>query len=192
MKRTIHAISLAPDAKGWLTTTLLPRFLHIFDHACNLINERGEVLSIVAPQIGNGPFNLVIEDCFCFTEHLNPQSPVFISASYFTLGALTVYTADTKLWKPRPEWERIHDQREDILNQLMSLRLRWSSIQSKHRNDTGIASSQQTLLAMTEITNSQALISSLSIAVANADISSARKLTSQISGLGVGLTPSGD
>ncbi|MGZ9226157.1 MAG: DUF2877 domain-containing protein [Anaerolineales bacterium] len=192
MKRPIHAISLAPDAKGWLTTTLLPRFLHIFDHACNLINERGEVLSIVAPQIGNGPFNLVIEDCFCFTEHLNPQSPGSISASYFTLGALTVYTADAKLWKPRPDWERIHDQREDILNPLMSLRLQWSSIQSKHRNDTGIASSQQTLRAMTEITNSQALISSLSIAVANADISSARKLTSQISGLGVGLTPSGD
>lgn len=197
--QSLNALSFTSDVKDWLTNSRHPRILHVFDHACNLINERSEVLSVVTPQIGNGPFNLVIEGCFCFTEHLNPQSPVSLSANYLTLGALTVYTADTKLWTPRPDWERIHDQREDILNQLMSLRLRWSSIQSKHGNDMGLTSSRQTLLAMTEITNyqfpitnSQALISSLSIAVANADISSARKLTSQLAGLGIGLTPSGD
>jgi len=196
---SINVLSFTPDVKDWLTNSRYPRILHVFDHACNLIDERREVLSIVTTQIGNGPFNLVIEDCFCFTERLNPQSPVSISANSLTLGALTLYTADAKLWTPRPDWERIHDQREDILNQLMSVRLQWSSIQSKHRSNTGIAASQQTLLAMTEITNyefpitnSQALISSLSIAVANADISSARKRTSQLAGLGIGLTPSGD
>jgi hypothetical protein len=56
--QSINTLSLAPNACTGLANTRYPRILHVFDRACNLINERREVLSIVTPQIGNGPFNL--------------------------------------------------------------------------------------------------------------------------------------
>jgi len=56
----INALSIAPDVNSWLANSRQLRILHIFDRACNLINERRKVLSIVTQQIGNGPFNLVI------------------------------------------------------------------------------------------------------------------------------------
>jgi len=38
--QSINALSLALDAREWLTNSRHPRTLHVFDHACNLINER--------------------------------------------------------------------------------------------------------------------------------------------------------
>jgi hypothetical protein len=49
-------LSLAPAVNTWLKDSRHPRILHIFDSACNLINESREVLSIVTPQIGRGNF----------------------------------------------------------------------------------------------------------------------------------------
>lgn len=60
MTFSVTALSLAPTVNDWRADSRQPRILHVFDHASNLINERGEVLSVVTPQIGNGPFNLVI------------------------------------------------------------------------------------------------------------------------------------
>ena len=54
--QVINARSLAPDVNAWLANTRSPRVLCLFDHACNLINERAEILSIVTQKIGNGPF----------------------------------------------------------------------------------------------------------------------------------------
>ena len=55
------ALSIAPAARSWLMHTRRACVLHIFDRACNLINDRGKVLSVVAGEIGNGPFNIVVE-----------------------------------------------------------------------------------------------------------------------------------
>jgi hypothetical protein len=37
-----NALSLTAYVKAWLADAHDPRILHIFDRACNLINERGE------------------------------------------------------------------------------------------------------------------------------------------------------
>ncbi len=66
----INAVSLTHNAKDWLTNSHYLRILHIFDNVCNLINERGEILSVVTPQIGNGPFNLVLEKDVLFSGYL--------------------------------------------------------------------------------------------------------------------------
>ena len=143
----INALSLAPDARDWLANSRHPRVLHVFDRACNLINERREVLSIATPQIGNGPFNLVIprlrkrrcgavatsferlpdlEASWQTSEvfaNINLESLISISENQLTLGDLTINTEDAKLWSPRPDWEAVHARRYDILNQLTSLPL---------------------------------------------------------------------
>ena len=165
----ISAISLAPDVRGWLANSDHPRVLHVFDQVCNLINERKEVLSIVTPQIGNGPFNLIIDTDIIFSEHLYAESQISVLAEQLDVGDLTINIADARLWNPRPDWQKLHAKRDKILNQLMSL-----SILNFHPS----------------IPNSQ--VSDLASALANKDMTAAKTMTSKLAGLGVGLTPTGD
>src|SRR5689334_19106109 len=104
----INTYSFTSNVNDWLTNSRHPRILHIFNHACNLINERREVLSIVTPQIGNGPFNLVIEDDLIFTNHLDVKSPISIHTDQLIIGDLTINSTDAKLWHPCPNWESLH------------------------------------------------------------------------------------
>ena len=188
----IKALSLTSGVRDWLVNSRYPRILHLFDQACNLINERGEVLSIVPPQIGKGPFNLVIEDNIGFSKHLNLDSPIrraeTIEAPIFHtrlhLGDLAIDTAEAKLWNPCPDWEKLHARRDDILSQIMSLRAPTGAQQSFAGEE--IALSQRTLLAMTAITDS------LNSALVSADLFPSITAARQLAGLGIGLTPSGD
>lgn len=165
--RPINAFSIAPDGKDWLANTRYPRILHVFGRACNLINDRREVLSIVTPQIGNGPFNLVSEDDVLFSKHLSLQSPISIFLNHLTLGNLTINTAAAKLWSPRPNWEVLHAKRDNILNQL-------------------------SFLPTTRPLLPNSPVSSLSHALANADLCSSLNAAQKLAGLGQGLTPAGD
>jgi hypothetical protein len=166
---SISAVSLSPATRGWLLNSREPRFFHIFEQACNLINERRQVVSIVVPKIGNGPFNLVLENEICFSRHVSLQSQVAIKPDQLRMGDLTIHTADAKPWNPTPGWETLHAMRDDISKQLKTL-----SVSDSH------------LL----IPNS--LTSSLSSAIAGKDISVAKAFASKIAGLGQGLTPAGD
>lgn len=161
---SIDAVSLAPAARDWLINSNCPRFLHVFDHACNLINERGDVLSIVTSQIGNGPFNLVIDADRMFSRYLDVRSPISVRSGSLDLGDLKIRVDASQLWCPQPDWHSLYVKRYEILNQLQQL----------------------------PITKHQSLISNLTAALANANISMAKTAASQLAGLGIGLTPAGD
>ncbi len=200
--RSINALSLAFDVNDWLANSRHPRILHIFDRACNLINERREVLSIVTPQIGNGPFNLVVEDDVFFFDYLSLQSPASNSSAQLTLGGLTIHTADAKLWSPSPDWETLHANRDDILNQLSSLRATLREAERERSNSlinleiaSGEVSTQSvstTALAMTLPITNYLFSNSLISVLANADLPSSLTATQRLAGLGAGLTPAGD
>jgi len=165
----ISAISLSPYVNVWLANSLHPRTLHVFDRVCNLINERRDVLSIVTPQIGNGPFNLVVQDGVLFSARLNMESPISISVDRLWLGDLNIKTAGTKSWAPRPDWELLHSRRDEIFNQLIL----FSRIPCQ--------SSLPTFLLSTFITS-----------VIAVDIPGCRAAAQNLAGLGIGLTPAGD
>jgi len=181
----IRALSLAPDVNNWLANSRQPRILHVFDHACNLINERRLVLSVVTPHIGNGPFNLVIPrlrksvemrsdlDVARQTSEVfsdtHGESAVSIRGNQLTLGSLVIDTSNALLWSPRPAWEMLHANRDNILKQLISL---------------SIPNCQPHL--------PYSLLSTFSSALVKVDISSTLKTTSKLAGLGAGLTPAGD
>ena len=177
------ALSLTPAVQNWLANSRQPRILHLFDQACNLINEQEEVLSVVTSQIGNGPFNLVVTDDLCFSNDLYLESPVSISPTTLTLGNLMIHTAGTNLWNPQPDWQALHAHREIIANRITQLQI--TNYAEQHGLTTPFE--DHSGLPIT-----QSLVSNLSSALANIDISSARILTSQLAGLGAGLTPAGD
>ena len=165
----IGALSLAPDVQDWLMGSHQPRILHIFDNACNLINERREVLSIVAPEIGNGPFNLVVADKILFSEHIDVGSPVSIVGNQLTVGGLTIDTTNAKLWDPRPDWELLHSKRTEIIGQITLLPI--STYQPALPTD---------------------LPSTFSVSVASANLPACIPAARRLAGLGSGLTPAGD
>ncbi|MEW6239584.1 MAG: DUF2877 domain-containing protein [Chloroflexota bacterium] len=143
------------------------RILHIFDHACNLLNERGEVLSVVSQKIGNGPFNLVVKGNDLCTELLSTHFPVFIQAGQLHIGDWIIQTEDADIWCPRPNWERLYREKVFILNRLFQLEMPISQFDDP-------------------------LVSKLAYSIANEDLGTAKALAFQLAGLGQGLTPSGD
>lgn len=187
--QSINALTLAPDVNNWLADSDHPRILHVFDHTCNLINERREVLSIVTPQIGNGPFNLVVEGEILFSEHLNIQTLVLIHDHQLILGDLMLNTRNAKLWSPHPNWKILHAKRQEILNQLTQLQLTNYLVRGL---DTLLGEHSKILdhrgLSITKYQFSNSLLSAL----ANADLHAAITATKQLAGLGQGLTPAGD
>jgi hypothetical protein len=171
--RLVNSLFLSPGVNDWLTDAHHPRILHVFDHVCNLLNERGNVLSVVTPQIGNGPFNLVLEENIHFPEYLTLNSSIFNSTALIKLGELTIHTTKAKLWNPHPDWEMLNTKRIQILDQIKQLRI----------ND---------YLKNSSLSLPQSLTSSLSAALVHSSISTATSSASQLAGLGIGLTPSGD
>jgi hypothetical protein len=178
--QVIYASSLTDHVKSWLTASQNSRVLHVFGDACNLINEHGEVLSVVTDKIGNGPFNLVIEEDILFSDHLNAESKISIQSKQLTLEDLYINIDKAGVWLSHPSWEILHGKRDNILNQVISLQ-EWETFIKQE-----IASSQSALLAMTPFTDF--LISS----IVSADIPKSIDSAKQLAGLGQGLTPSGD
>ena len=167
--QTIKTLSLTQSVKDWLTNSSQPCVLHVFDGACNLLNERKEVISIVTQGIGNGPFNLVVEDVFLFSEQLTLNSPVSISLTQLILGNLSVNTANAKLWNPQPDWKQLHGRRSDILHQLASVSF-----------------------PVHKLSIPRSLLSEFTTSIVAADVSKSHNSAQKISGLGSGLTPEGD
>lgn len=168
--RSMDALSLAPGVNNWLADSGQPRILHVFEHACNLINEHQEVLSIVTPHIGNGPFNLVVPGFDLQpVDRLRAGSLVSVHADQLRLGELTIHTARASLWEPCPGWEKLHQMRYEILYELAS----FSMLTKKPSLPS-------------------TLIDNFSYALASANNPSALKIASRLAGLGPGLTPAGD
>src|SRR5512143_1819426 len=117
----IGTLSLTHHVKDWLVNSSHPRVLHVFDRVCNLINEDGDVLSIVAPQIGNGPFNVVIENDILFSKYVKIDSVISISGDQVTLGDLVLETANAQFWDASPDWEKLHRDRDHIADQLAKI-----------------------------------------------------------------------
>ncbi len=184
----IKAIARTASVNDWLVETRRPRILHIFDAACNLVNEQKQILSIVTPEIGNGPFNLIVEKKINFLDHIHPQSPISTSPNSLTLGNLTVEPNTARLWNPRPDWETLHTKKDDIVRQLRKLPitnyLKIGGFDTRRDDHAPLLNHQRKPIM--QFSNS--LVSSL----ITADISSAKKTASQLAGLGQGLTPSGD
>lgn len=163
------ALFLTSAVSDWLSHSRHPRILHIFDRACNLINEHADVLSIVAPEIGNGPFNLVIEDDLNFAAHCNVDSSILMQDANLQIDNIIIQLSEAKQWSARLDWEGISAKRALILGQLAQLRI--------PNNRPPIPPD---------------LLSVFATSLATADLASAVAAAKKLAGLGSGLTPSGD
>ena len=91
----------------WLSRSQLPRVLHVFERACNLINERDEIISVVWPELRAGPFAIVLVGERPFTQ-ITTDAEVNITSSRLQIASLQIELANAILWPPRPDWLTIH------------------------------------------------------------------------------------
>lgn len=100
---------ITPRGRKWLRNGRTARILHLFDKVCNLVNDQNDVLSLVSPQVGPGPFALVLDGNF--TAGLDVNQPVFINYAQRRLmvGSLVVDFGETAVWQPKPDWEQLQN-----------------------------------------------------------------------------------
>jgi hypothetical protein len=121
VKRLLKASILTERGHTWLKDSRSARILSVFNRICNLINENGEVLSVVAPEIGAGPFSLVVREfdvsnnVMGFSTWLDRSSKVRIGEERLWLGPLAIDLSDARYWDPKPDWEEIYRRRKLIL-----------------------------------------------------------------------------
>lgn len=166
--QSINAVSLTENVKRWLANSNQPKILHVFDDVCNVINEKREIVSVVVAEIGNGPFSLVVEEPVLFAKHLDAESKIIIQDAQISLGDIAISLAGAKTWNPAPRWDELRKHKDEIVNRLDLLPL-------DNENESILQFSN-----------------SLSLAIINADIPTAKSVSSKLAGLGIGLTPAGD
>jgi len=169
MKRVIKAKSLTEAAQDWIEHADHIQILHIFDDAANLVDQSGNVLSIVNPHIGDGPFNLVLEETILFTNYVRIETIPIIQKEKILLGELIIDVRRAYRWDPYPDWKKLHASRHEVFKRFYST------------EEVNIQSSVP-----------EAILSQFFSSAATTDIAKIKRSVKKIAGLGIGLTPSGD
>lgn len=98
---------VTPRALDWLRNSRSARVLHLFDGVCNLVNERDEVLSLVSPRIGPGPFTAVLEGDLPHDLSASDAVALHPSTDSLRVGHLSVDLTRAAVWQPKPDWARL-------------------------------------------------------------------------------------
>jgi hypothetical protein len=148
----------------WLQDGRPAWILHLFNDVCNLVNDQGDVVSLVTPGIGAGPFFMVGEEGF--TTALDPGLPVSVDPRRRSLqiGRLCFETSQAALWNPRPAWHAL-------------------------RSDAHFQRDQSSVQVGIEIEDP---LQQLLAGITNGRLEDIRSGAHRLAGLGGGLTPAGD
>ena len=166
--------------------------LAVFDRACNLVTPDGDVVTLVIPQVGDGPLNVVVNGTPGFFAGVGHGAPIRLAGDRLQVDGLWVDLEGTAIWEPRPDWETLRARRTAIgpwLPRLRSLCLRHAP-----------AGSLLALLAGSppEETSTHATLSAAQKATVAlqegwaGDSQRLREGAAGLAGLGSGLTPAGD
>lgn len=171
----------APAAKAWLGGSQAAKVWQVFAGGFTLVNDHRELFSVVTPQIGAGPFHLVVTASRPFPTLVALDSSVSIEAAGLQVGSLRVDISAAALWQPGVDWARLQacaarwQPRIPPLQQMVAhcwARIGRERAGVQHRLETGLALLLQ--------------------GVARQDTAVVSQGAQQLAGVGQGLTPSGD
>jgi hypothetical protein len=91
----------------WLRAGRRARILHLLAGVCNLVNDRDEVISLVSPCIGPGPFTIVLDEDFHLDIDTTQLVTIGDGGQTLFLGSLAVDTGHAIMWQPIPDWTRL-------------------------------------------------------------------------------------
>ena len=174
------ALSLS-TALTWLLNApnVACHVLSVHERACNLVTSEGDIVALVHPDLGNGPFHVLVNLPLPFTQHMPSDGKAHVVAGVLHLGSARVDLREVALWSPHIGRQPAH------LRPAQALRI----ISGIHRPDGG-AISQAERIAQGTI---RALLPRLAKEVAYTGVEAhIRAILEEMIGLGPGLTPAGD
>lgn len=185
------ALSTTTAVSQWLQSAKSPRVLHLFDQVCNLVDAERRVISLVLPEIGKGPFSLVVDLANGrFPQLVTSQSHVSVDGFTLQIGALVVDTSKAVLWNARPLWETMSAAASKPYLPLFERKLAGASPESlAHVNDPF---PRLSVRSKAIILKEQTAVRTLQEGIATNNVAVFRKGVSALVGLGAGLTPAGD
>jgi Protein of unknown function (DUF2877) len=198
-----NALCIASDGREWLEQTHNARVLHVFERACNLLNERGQILSIVTSQVPIGPFTLLVKESgVVLSDHIQRESAVVIEPRRLKVGEIYIDLLGAQIWSPLVDWAQYHQARAAVLNSIWEL-APWIQIRAPGGSLMGMiqhieaAASFPSPLPLGSFQSSfveAALIPAQELcrAIVSADLAAASGASRRLAGLGPGLTPAGD
>jgi len=204
---TVQARRISSSAKDWIESQAPSKVLHVFPKACNLINDDGEVLSVVASEIGAGPFSIVLRPDINgvagfegFTNWVDASSPIQTDTHTIFLGDLQVDTSEAEVWNPIPNWSSIRSSRDRWLGFLPTFQKSIDALappESFYGFVDAILSEDSEGLSVgttTDLVQIHAMgpARELCEGIITENIAKIREGAMGLAGLGRGLTPAGD
>jgi hypothetical protein len=180
------------------------RVLAVFRHACLLLLPGDEVVALVLSEIGNGPSNIVLEKQHPSSRWvqsgvfsaIEPGMAAILESSRLRIGEIDVRLGRAETWEPRPNWERLRQNRGGIEKCLPFLRA-FAPVHSPEGSLLSLVAVEPDLTAhrhgsvRSATTGSQGTLQRLQQGWAG-DLSELQSGGARLAGLGNGLTPAGD
>ena len=173
---------LTPRVSHWLQQPTAVARLQLFDRVMNLVDSEGEIISIVQPSIGAGPFSMVVDWQRPFPESVVPQTIVDKTDTALSIGPLKIEWQAAELWQPTPPWDQLWQQPAQWRNRLPELQ----TAVAQHKDQLA-AGSPTHFVSQFEMATA-----AMHTAVAQKDVAGMQTAVAQLAGLGPGLTPAGD
>jgi hypothetical protein len=105
----MSAAAITPRVLRWLRAGRPARILHLLADVCNLVNDQDEVISLVSPRIGPGPFMIVLDEELHLEIDANQTVRIDDARQLLALGSWMVDLRQAAIWQPIPDWSRLQD-----------------------------------------------------------------------------------
>lgn len=190
--KRLRAVRIAPRAKTWLAETKQAYVQYSFKRVIDLVNQESDVLAIASPEIGSGPFSLVLETGeFPSNVHTSAQLLVFENGLW--LGDWLIDAEEAELWNPKLNWGKSVTQKAEtswaaqIIREELTHHAELDSLARLVLNPVANSPLPARILQAAE-QNIPLLFASLQ----QSNSTLLTKASKGLAGLGPGLTPAGD
>ncbi|MCL4863902.1 MAG: DUF2877 domain-containing protein [Caldilineaceae bacterium] len=169
---------LPPDPAPWSV-------LSSHRHSCNLINQHGNLLALVTPTHGNGPFHVVTP--LATLPELSPHTAVHVGAMMIQLPAFRIDLRGTPPWSPQLACLHTQEQTVGSVHRCCHILCEVMS----HQPSPLVACGPNTPSAALARLAQPALVA-LHTGLIAGDLAQIAHAARRLAGLGPGLTPAGD
>ena len=193
-KVEVRVRSVSRPVFEWLGgATKTGKILALFRRVCAIQAADQRLISLVAPEVGDGPLSIVLEQAPTDWAGLQPGAQVRVGRDLLQCENLEISLEGARIWDPRPDWEDLRANASTLLRRLEHLAVRIPD----HAPAGGLLS----LLWNHELPGSSSLSAMHARAQKAAqtlrvgwdgDEAQVKAGAAQLAGLGTGLTPSGD
>lgn len=158
-----------------------------FDRACNLVDGQGRIIALTLPEVGNGPFSIVVAAQPELFKSLWVEQPAYTDGQDLVIGSCRVKLGAAQVWEPRLACFGQPFEVSPVLAEMLRPYTEWPPFPGaapvvKSTNRLAGEAAIRLKLALIQYKENERL----------EDWGEIEAAVQQLAGLGSGLTPAGD